>query len=111
VTTTDINDVHGPAQTGTFSGPVQTVTFTTPEPPQNLRDQIREIWVRVVESELDRTDRQKQLDKQLTEIASQIRDIGARVFRLEAATLAAVVISTAAVMLGVGLMLWIVVMR
>lgn len=111
MTTTEANDVHGPLQSGSFTGPVQTVTVTTPEPPQNLRDQIREIWVRVVESELDRTDRQRQLDHQLAEIAAQIRDIGRRVFRLEAVTMAAVVISTGALMLGIGMLIWMAVAR
>lgn len=108
---THANDVHGPVQSGSFSGPVQTVTVTTPEPPQNLRDQIQEIWITVVKSELERHDRQKALDRQLAEIASQIRDISARVFRMEYTTLAAVVISTSALMLGIGMLLWMAVTR
>ena len=108
---TTANDVHGPLQSGSFSGPTQTVYVQMPEPPADVQEQIQDIWKTVVKSELERTDRQKFLDAWLKEITAQVRDIGARVFRLELTVLVSIVISTGSLMLGIVMLLCMLVTR
>jgi hypothetical protein len=84
-------NVNGPALPGSFQGPVQTVHVQMPEPPDNVRAQITDIWTTVVSDQLERRDRQKVVDTQLAEISSQVRECNARTFRLEYAFIGLVV--------------------
>lgn len=74
--------VQGAVQSGTFSAPVQTVAVNLPEPPQNLRDQILEIWKIVARDQLERQDAQaahrdlhREVTRRLDHLEAMLKDL------------------------------------
>lgn len=70
-------NVDGPVQSGTFSAPVQTVTIVVPpnapiEPPDSVRDSIKDIWKIVVGDQLDRRERQRETDEHRVALTNRI---------------------------------------
>lgn len=69
--------INGNALSGDFHGPVQTGQNVVvnvqgiPEPPQSIREQIKDIWVTVSHDQLERIDRQKETDARFSEIRSE----------------------------------------
>lgn len=61
--------VNGPVQSGSFGGPVQTVHVVVPppelppEPPSLIKDQIKSMWLMLVEDQRERRLRQQEADK------------------------------------------------
>lgn len=88
---TNAHDVNGPLQSGTFGGPVQTVhvaipTMQTIEPPEYLRDAIKDIWKVVVSDQLERRERQKATDTTMHLVANKLEMIDKIVWELHAET-------------------------
>lgn len=100
VSDTDIGgNVAGPVQSGTFSAPVQTVTISLPptvEPPDSVRDSIKDIWKIVVSDQLERREKQaehtelhRDVTRHLDRLENLIRDLmhSIRLVRVVVATL------------------------